>query len=457
MTELTDLTATALLEGYRAHDIDPVDALEACVVAMVSDNNALHAVVTVNDEAARIAAVRSSRRWRDGSARPLEGVPFAVKDIIETAGVLTAAGSPMFADHVPTSSATVVARLEEAGGIMVAKTTTPEFAFGDETTDGAVNPWGRDRWTGGSSSGSAVALASRQVPLAVGTDTGGSIRVPASYCGVSGLKPTFGRVPRGGVFPVSWTLDHVGPMARSVSDVALMLAVMAGPNSRDPDSSDRSIPEYPGGRLDSLRGIRIGVPDGWLASGCTRGVIDARDEALKVLEGLGAEIKPVVVPNAELACTIAWVITVVEFAAHHNERLDRVEDFTPMAAQRLVAGARTSAVDYLKALRSRDLVQRGFERVFADVDVIMTPGTPSAAPTTADFFDDGDRLWLDKVARNFLPFNVTGMPALVVPTGFDEGLPVSAQVVAPPHADALCLRVGAALQLATSHHESRPS
>jgi aspartyl-tRNA(Asn)/glutamyl-tRNA(Gln) amidotransferase subunit A len=274
---------------------------------------------------------------------------------------------------------------------------------------------------------------------------------------VSGLKPTFGRVPRDGVFGVSWTLDHTGPMARSVLDLAHLLSVMAGASGNDQRSSTRPVPDYPAALTARLDGIRVGVPEGWLTQRCEPGVMAARDEALEILAGLGAAVVSVQVPRAELAGTVAWLITVVEFAAHHDINLDRLDEMTPSAAQRLVAGARTSALDYLKAMRTRRLIQQDFDTVFEAADVIVTPATPSPAPDVATFFDDGDRLWLDKVARNFLMFNVTGMPALVLPSGFDNGLPVAIQIAAPPHRDELCLRVGHAYQLATDHHLRRPS
>lgn len=456
MSDLAGLSAAEMLDGYRSGAFDPADVLAASLKRM-ADVESLGAIVTRCDDNARASAADSARRWTDGTARKLEGIPFAVKDIIETEGVLTEAGSPLHAGHIPASSATAVERLHAHGAVMVAKTTTPEFAFGDESGDGVANPWGASRWAGGSSSGSAGALASRQVPIALGTDTGGSIRVPASYCGVAGLKPTFGRVPRDGVFPVSWTLDHVGPMARNVEDLALALGCIAGHGSADPYSSSQPVPDYLAASDASLAGVRIGVPDGWFAEGCQPGVLNACDAALSVFADLGAEVIPVSVPHAELAGTIAWLITVVEFAANHDDRLDRVEEFTPSAAQRLVAGASTSARDYLKALRGRNLVQRDFDNVFTEVDVVVTPGTPTAAPDLATFFDDGDRLWLDKVARNFLIFNLTGMPALVLPAGLDDGLPTAIQIAAPPHRDSLCLRVGAAFQRATDHHLLAPT
>lgn len=457
MSDPTHLTVTGLLAGFGNQTTDPTSALEAFLARIDDVDQSIHAVVTTNADAARVAAAESTLRWESGSPRPLEGVPFAVKDIIETADVGTTAGSPLFAEHVPTASATVVDRLEEAGAVMIAKTATPEFAFGDETTDGVVNPWDQARWVGGSSSGSAAGIASRQFPLALGTDTGGSIRVPSSYCGISGLKPTFGRVPRGGVFGVSWTLDHVGPMARSVDDLVLAMAVLAGSSPCDSYSSDRPVPDYRSNVAPPIEGLRVGVPDGWLSEGCSDAVLAARDAALDVMVGMGAQVVPVTAPNAELACTVSWLITVAEFASHHSDRLDDLDSFSPSAAHRLAAGAAMSAVDYLKAIRAQPRIQHDFDDVFAKADVIITPATPTAAPIPAEFFNDGDRLWLDRVARNFLPFNVAGLPALVIPAGFDDMVPVAIQIVAPPHADALCLRVGSKFQQATDHHVSSPN
>ena len=445
--DLAALSASALLKGYGTGAIDPVDAVDACLARIDETDGAVGAIVTRDDASARARAARSAQRWREGTARALEGVPVGVKDIIDTAGLCTAAGSPLFADRVPSADATAVARLRDAGAVILAKTTTPEFAFGDETGDGVANPGAPGRWAGGSSSGSAAGLAAGFFPVALGTDTGGSIRVPSSYCGVNGLKPTSGRVPRDGVFGVSWTLDHVGPMARTVEDLGLVLGVIAGGCDADPYASTRPVPDY-GQLAGSIPRTRVGVVDGWLAEGCAPGVAAALSDALSRLEGLGCTVEPVPFPHAELAGTIAWVITVVEFAAHHVSNMGRIGEFTPSAACRLAAGARTSASDYLKALRARSLVQSDLDAVFGQVDVLVTAATPTTAPDPATFFDDGDRLWLDRVARNFLPFNVTGNPALVMPVGLDGGHPAAIQIVAPPHADALCLAIGAALQRA---------
>ena len=468
--ELAELSAADLLKGYRSGAFGPVEVVDACLARIDDADGEIGAVVARDDAAARQQAARSAARWRRGEAGPLEGVPVGVKDIINTANLATEAGSTVFAGHMPSTDAAVVARLRDAGAVIMAKTTTPEFAFGDETGDGVVNPAAPGRWAGGSSSGSAAGLAAGFFPVALGTDTGGSIRVPSSYCGVSGIKPTFGRVPRDGVFGVSWTFDHVGPMARTVEDLALVLGVIAGRSQADPYSSTSTVPDYrpagfeavasedgsarapqpdaatPPGGPAALSGLRVGVPDGWLADGCSPGVIAAVETAVKRLERLGAAVTRVSIPHAELAGIVAWVITVVEFAAHHAGNLHRIGEFTSSAACRLAAGARTSASDYLKALRARRLVQQNLDAAFELTDVIVTAATPTSAPDPATFFDDGDRLWLDKVARNFLPFNVTGHPALVMPVGLDEGRPAAVQIIAPHHADSLCLRVGTALQ-----------
>ena len=469
--DLTALSAESLLDGYRARAFDPVEVVDACLARIDDTDAAVGAVAARDDDAARRQAARSAERWRRGEAGPLEGVPVGVKDIIDTAGLATEAGSTLHAGRVPAADAAVVARLREAGAVILAKTTTPEFAFGDETGDGVVNPAAPGRWAGGSSSGSAAGLAAGLFPVALGTDTGGSIRVPSSYCGVSGIKPTFGRVPRDSVFGVSWTLDHVGPMARTVEDLALVLGVIAGRSQADPYSSSQPVPDYhavavgaaadragsaraelsripaPDG-LVSLHGLRLGVVDGWPADGCSPGMAAAVEAAAGELERLGAEVVTVSIPHAELAGIVAWVITVVEFAAHHASRMGRIDEFTPSAACRLAAGAHTSASDYLKALRARRLVQQDLDAAFEQADVIVTAATPTSAPDSATFFDDGDRLWLDKVARTLLPFNVTGQPALVLPAGLDQDRPAAIQIVAPPHADALCLQIGTALQQA---------
>ena len=461
MTSLNEKSATELLAMYSTGECNPVDAVEDCLKRIERCEPQIGAVTTLCAAQAQEAARTSALRWGRGESRPLEGIPFGVKDLIETEGVLTTAGSNLFKDYVPDNTATVVERIQQAGGILLAKLATPEFGFGDANKGfSPTNPWADAHWTGGSSSGPAAALAARELPIAVGTDTGGSIRVPSSYCGVTGLKPSFGRVPREGVMPVSWTLDHAGPMARTVDDIALMLAVTAGYSPADPSASHLPVDDYLAAHAEGVNGLRIGIATGWFTDECSEGVLKAFEETLKVLEGLGAELIDVELPHADMAGTIAWVITVAEFASLQEEHLDRLDEFTPSAAERIAAGSTVSALDYLRALRTRSLIQQDFEQVFRSVDAIVSPATPTAAPRIIppldSFFDDGDVMWLDKVARNFMIHNVAGTAAMVVPNGFDKGLPTSVQIAAPPFREKTCIQVGAALQIATDHHLTQP-
>jgi aspartyl-tRNA(Asn)/glutamyl-tRNA(Gln) amidotransferase subunit A len=442
-------SAAALLTAYARGELSPVDVLEHTLDRIARVDGALGSVHRLCADTARAAAAESARRWRRDEARPLEGIPFGVKDIVATADIRTTGGSVRY-DHVPQRSATAVQRILDAGGVLVAKLSTPELAFGDARAGHEVtNPWSADHWCGGSSSGPAVALAARLVPVAVGTDTGGSIRVPSSYCGVTGLKPTQGRVPRDGVLPVSWTLDHTGPMARTAEDVARLLAVMGGTRVA--------------GSLDAdLHGVRIGVPRQWFLDGCADDVLAAHDATLRVLERAGAEVLEVDLPHAHLAGTIAWVVTVAEFASFHDVGPDELADFTPAAAERLVGGSVLSASDYLRALRARTLVQHDFELAWEHVDVIASPATPTPAvrlrPELDPVFTQGDRAWLESIARNLLVHNVTGMPALVMPSGWSaDGLPLGVQIAAPPLAEARCLRLALAHQAATDHHLRVPA
>ncbi len=462
MVPLHERSASELLAAYASEECTPVDTVEACLEQIARCEPGIGAVTELCADVARTASQASAKRWSQGDPRPLEGIPFGVKDLVETAAVRTTGGSALFADYMPERTATAVRRIQQAGGILLAKLATPEFGFGDAREGFEVrNPWDKSRWAGGSSSGPAAALASRELPLAVGTDTGGSIRVPASYCGVTGLKPTFGRVPRDGVMPVSWTLDHTGPMARTAEDIALLLAVMVGHSPCDPVASTRPVDDYVERHADEVRGLRIGIATGWFMDGCSSGVLNAFEAALGTLEGLGAELRETVLPHAALAGTIAWVITVAEFASLHEEHFDRLDEFTPSAAERLVAGATVSALDYLRALRARSLVQQDFEEAFGSVDAIISPATPTTAPRIAppveSFFEDGDRVWLERVARNFLIHNVAGTAAMVVPAGLDDGLPTAIQIAARPFDEVTCLRVGAALQAVTDHHLALPA
>jgi aspartyl-tRNA(Asn)/glutamyl-tRNA(Gln) amidotransferase subunit A len=427
----TATPATELLTSFRAGELTPSGVVDALLERIDICEPKYHAFRTLVHDAARAAAAVADERWRHGEPRTLEGVPFAVKDNVDTRGVLTTAGSRRFSNRVPEGNATVVERLLDAGAILIGKTATPELAFGDAIEGHRpVNPWNAAHWTGGSSSGSAVALAAGEVPLAVGTDTGGSIRVPASYCGVCGLKPTLGAIPRDGVVPVSTTFDQPGPMACTVDDLELMSSVMAG---EQPSSTGRP--------------LRIGVPMEWFFDWGAPEVLQAARDAVDQLTEHGASVEEVDLPHAATARKVAWTITVAEFSARHGD--GPVDDLTAGSRARIEAGACLTAVDYLRALDARRLVARDFEAAFRRVDAIVTPATPTVAPRIAptrdSLFDGGDEVWLERIARNFLAANVAGIPALVVPIGLANGLPIAVQVLGP--SDGICVQVGRLLEL----------
>ncbi|MFT4010341.1 MAG: amidase [Nocardioidaceae bacterium] len=453
-----------LLTAFEARATAPSTAVEACLAALDRTDPATGAVVMLTDDRARERAAESDRRWRDGTPRALEGVPFGVKDVIATQGVRTTGNSQLYADWVPERSATVVERLEAAGAVLVAKLQTFTLALGGVTNAFGTtrNPWDLGRTTGGTSSGSAAAVAARALPFTLGTDTGGSLRIPAAYCGVSALKPTYGRVPRTGVMPLSWTLDHVGPIARSADDLGLVLGVIEGADPRDPSSVDarRAPTAYDGLDRADLRGTRIGVPEEWFGDRSHADVLTVTATTLEVMAGLGTEIVPVRLPHAYLAEAVYWPIVLTEGASLHEQHLERLRADDPVLVDRLAEGLDVRAVDYARALRLRHLLQLDYEQAFRSVDVIVVPASSVVAPRLDDLTCEvaGERLpWIDVVSHMTCPFNVTGLPSLVVPAGLSaSGLPIGVQVVGRPFAEATCLRVGRAWQAATGHHRLAP-
>jgi aspartyl-tRNA(Asn)/glutamyl-tRNA(Gln) amidotransferase subunit A len=461
--DLADLTAVELLVAYEAGRATPMEAVDACIARIDAWDPAIHALLTPTFDTARKGAAESTIRWQAGTPRPLEGVPYALKDIIATRGVLTTGGSALYRSWIPEADATVASRLAEAGGIHLAKLHTFEFACGgaDNKTFGpARNPWALDRTTGGSSSGSAAAIAAGLAPIAIGTDTGGSIRIPAAYCGITGLKPTYGRVPRTGVMGLSWTMDHVGPMVRSVADAAKVLAVIAGPDGHDSYASNRPVPEYRTSLERPVADMRIGRPTGYLLEQCHPQVRTAYDEALQVLAGAGAVIVDVQVPLMHLSEPAGWLIIYAEILAMHEGHLDGIDDRDEMGAGLLARGPFVTARDYLKAMRFRPLFQRSIGEAFDDIDVLATPGTTTVAPRLEDMLADvgSERVdWLSVATRTSLPFDLSGQPAMCIPCGLVDGLPVSLQLVGLPHDEAAVFQVGAAFQRQTDHHLARPS
>lgn len=453
-------SATEMAAAIREKRLSPVEVTRAVLDRIQALNQTTNAFVTVMSESAlREAKAAEEAAVRGEFAGPLHGVPVALKDLIETAGVRTTGGSRVLADYVPRRDATCVGLLRAAGAVIVGKTATHEFAFGP-TTDSPYqgptrNPWNVAHVPGGSSGGSGAAIAAGIVPIALGTDTGGSIRMPAAACGVFGLKPTYGRVSKAGVFTLSWSLDHLGPLSRTASDAALLLAAIAGADPLDPTALPVPVPDYAAdlqGEPD-LRGLRLGVPAAWLAERVDPDVHARFGEAVRVLEGLGAEVVEVVLPPADVMTLVNRLLTFGEVGAYHAPFLqDRAGDYSPDVRRRVEVGQLILARDYLTAQRLRGELSRQMAQVMASVDAVLTPTMPLPAPRIGQAvweFTGGREAVQEAMIRFCAPFSVSGQPAASVPCGLSSGgLPVGLQVVGSPFAEGTVLRIAAAYERA---------
>ena len=448
----------ALLSAFASRSLKPSTLLQTLCDAIGTTRDGQEAVlrpVAGAEEAAR----ESDLRWASGAPRPLEGIPFGVKDIIDVAGTMVTSGSLLTGDRIAPADASVVAALRAQGAIPFAMTATTEFACGSPHNPrfGPVtNPWDRTRWTGGSSTGSGAALAARLMPLALGTDTGGSIRVPSCWCGTTGLKPSRELVSRNGVAPLSWTLDHVGPMARSARDIARVLPFMA-------PSTDPQLVEACADVLveASVAGTRIGVPTTWFTERVDAAVLANWQGALATLENLGCELVTLPPLDIEPWHNAGWVILQSELATLHSPQLDRETHFDQGLLHRLRNGLAYSAVDYGQALQARIAALDAFLDVMADLDAIVTPGLGGEAGRLDDLTVEVDGVphaFQTVISRNTMIFDVTGLPALMLPSGLGrQGLPTGLQIVGKPGADATCLRLGAAFQAVTQFHLAAPA
>jgi aspartyl-tRNA(Asn)/glutamyl-tRNA(Gln) amidotransferase subunit A len=414
-------------------------------------------------ERAGAQAAASDRR---DTPRLLEGVPFAIKDVIDVEGVPTTAASRTRADATPAAcSATVVARLEAHGAIPISKDAATEFAVGGPhppLTGACRNPWDPTRWAGGSSTGTAAAVAAGVVPFGLGTDVGGSVRLPSAWCGLTGLKPTAGAISRTGVVPLSWTTETVGPLARDADTVALLFALLRGPDGIDPRVLDLAGPaaDTPGRTADEPRGLRIALPGGYLTELCDSAVRSGVEHLVDVLVDAGAELVPGEIPSAERALPIGYQIVFTEAAALHRIDADRWADYDPVTVKRISQGITTPASDYLRALQFRAELQAELDAVFAHADLIVVPTTPATAPRLPDctVTVDGEHYPLYAAqSRATMLGNLTGVPGLAVPTGLaPDGCPVSALLIAPAHGEATALRAARLFQRRTDHHLRTP-
>ena len=462
LDNLCYLNMTEAAAGIRQRDFSSVEVTQACLERINAIDGKLHSFITVTAELALQQAEQADRERKSGKERgPLHGIPIALKDLYATQGIRTTCHSAVLEHWTPNHDAAAVVKLREAGTVLLGKLGMHEFAFGGPSVDAPFpavrNPWNTAHIPGGSSSGSGAALAAGLCYGALGSDTGGSIRTPSSHCGVVGIKPTYGRVSRYGVIPLSWSLDHAGPMARSVEDCALMLQAIAGYDAKDPATTKLPVPDFCAGLKDGIKGLRVGVPRAhWFDEnkGTDPQTETVFNEALKVLETLGATVVEIDGRPFSTARKANQTILVAEAYAYHEKTLQNApEKFGSSVRRRILEGAFLSAADYITAQRARGELNQQIRAHFSRVDVFATP-TAARPPDAFETMDPNEQNLRPSFTN---PFNLTGLPAISVPCGFtQDNLPVGLQIVAQPFEESVALRVGYTYEQATEWHKRRP-
>ncbi|MDR3537633.1 MAG: amidase [Acetobacteraceae bacterium] len=442
--------------------LSPVELTQSCLAQVKKLNPTLNAFLLVTEERALADAKAAEARIMAGKGRgPLDGIPIAHKDIYNTAGIRTTGHSKLLQDNVPTADSTVVHKWAEAGTTLLGKLATHEFAMGGPSFDlpwpPARNPWNPEHFTAGSSSGTGAAVASGMIMGGTGSDTGGSIRGPSALCGIAGIKPTYGLCSRAGVLPLSFTLDHTGPMAWTVEDCAILLQAMAGHDPSDPASADRPTPDFTTNLSNGVKGLRIGVvrhffeQDNPVSPATKQGI----DHALEVYEHLGAEVREVKLSSLADYNAPGWLILLSEaYAVHEPWLKTRFNDYGELFRDRLALGGLIRASDYVQAIRRRRMLCLELKEAMADLDILVTAAAPGEAAKITEV-----PKWLMLEKPNFtMPFNVTGSPAMCVCTGFGTGgLPVSMQLIGKPFDEATLFRAGHAYETAMGWRKQRPA
>ena len=460
--DLCFLTIAEAARGIAARDLSPVELTEAYLARIAAQDGVLRSFVRVTPEAALAAARRAEAEiMRDGPRCPLHGIPFALKDIFDSEGLPTTGHSARCLDNLAAEDAEATARLKAAGAVPLGKLATHEFATGGPSWDlpfpPARNPWDLTRFPGGSSSGSGVAVAAGLAPGAMGSDTGGSIRLPAAFCGTAGLKPSYGRVSKRGVLPLSYTLDNAGPLAWTAEDCAILLQAIAGHDPRDPASADVPVPDYRAGLQDGIRGLRIGLVRHWYETDrrASDATIASMEAAVEVLRAQGAEVREVTLhPLAAYQATMRVIGAAESFAIHADWLRGRPADYGEVFRYRVLPGALVTGPDYVQAQRFQRLLAAEMRAALGEVDALLTATTWGEAPVMAEM----------RAEANFAappltnPWNVAQLPCLALCCGFGPGgLPLSLQFATRPFAEALLLRIGQAYEAATPWRARRPT
>ncbi len=453
--DLTRLSIAEVSELIRTSQVSPLDLVDATLARIDELDGNINSYITVMSDRARTSAVEAERMVRAGEyLGPLHGVPIGLKDIIATKDVRTTCGSKVLTDWVPDQDATVTQRLSAAGAVIVGKQHCYEFACAPPNPlyGPTRNPWNTGRDTGGSSSGTGAAIASYMCYGGIGSDTGGSIRNPAGVCGVVGLKQTYGRASRSGVFPLAWSLDHAGPMARTVEDAAIILQAIAGKDERDPTTVDLPVPDYRSALTGDVRGLRAGVPVNLFFDGVEPEVEASVRIAINALEGAGVQLEEVTIPYSDYILPAWWTIFSAETAAVHSPLIkSKAEDYAQPVLDTVGPGSFITSMALLKAQQTRSLITRGMNELFQRVDVLLTPAVPMVAWPIAG---EGMRQLGNTVVEAYnklifttAPFNLTGHPAISVPCGLNsEGLPIGLQIAGRGFDEETVLRVAHAYE-----------
>ncbi len=467
MSELANLTLAQAARMVRDREVSPVELVEAALARIEAHDGVLKSFISVFEEQARQVA-RAAELLSDAGHRlgPLQGIPIALKDNVAVRGSRTTAGSKVLADWLPEADATVVTRLRQAGAIFIGKTNMHEFAWGGTSANphyGAVrNPWDTERFPAGSSGGSGVAVAARFCWGAVGTDTGGSIRLPAAVNGIVGLRPSYGRVSNHGVVPLAWSMDTVGPMTRTVEDCALLFGAMAGFDAKDAASSTRACDDYMQALAGGCRNLRIGIVPGYFFEHLQAPVREGVKAALDTFVQLGAHLVDVDILNIHGNISAQLTIESAEPSTYHQRMLrERPEDFGDDVRTLLEVGEMLLATHYLQAQRYRSLLRSEFIEAFRSVDVFICPTVPFTATAMGETSVEIEPGQPEDMLSAIMQFtgiaSLTGLPSLNVPCGFDpDGMPMGMQIIGRPFDEATLLRVGHAFQQVTQFHEMAP-
>ena len=464
--ELCGLSVTRASHAIQARQVSPVELTDAYLRRIEQLNPRINAYITVTAERARADARRATEELAAGRSRgPLHGVPIALKDLYETAGIRTTGGGKIHSEHVPAIDCTAARRLRDAGTVLLGKLNTHEYAYGVTTNNPHYgptrNPWNLEHIPGGSSGGSGAAIAAGLATATLGTDTGGSIRMPASVCGVVGLKPTYGRVSKAGVLPLSYLFDHAGPLTRTVEDAALLLNAVAGYDPLDPTTVRTPTEDYTSALHGDLRGLRVGVPRGYFYDHLEDGIAGPLEQAIETLRRLGADVRDVMIPGVAEGVGALFALVLAEAQEIHAGAMQtRLADFGA-DVRGLLSSPPPDGAALMLGLRARDALCVSVRNALESVDLLVTPTTPIVAARIGQEtvrYGGIEESILSAMIRCTAPFNATGLPALSVPCGFTSaGLPIGLQIVGRSFDEATVLRAGHAYQQATEWHLRKPA